>query len=321
MVRGIPRRRPGRPVSDAALEQLEQRSEDLTKAWLLELIERRPLHDAARLLSGGLTREGPRLCAAIVRALGSDRELAALQPGGALAELAAGAAQLAGSSEPEAALEALAALIGVVWAAARAAFSDPEAELIAQLAERLARIEAVLRAAVLREDARRAPGGADGAVGEATVEDRRGGRPLWLAAIDEEVAQARAARSDLSLLLVELEDADRLRAVEPEAEASAVFGRFAQALRGELGRDELFARAGQERAWVIARGADRDAARGLAQRIAAAIAAAPPWLGAPLRASIGIAVLGEDGDDAESLVEHAGQSQLAASAAGVATVD
>jgi hypothetical protein len=32
-------------------------------------------------------------------------------------------------------------------------------------------------------------------------------------------------------------------------------------------------------------------------------------------------VLGEDGDDAESLVEHAGQSQLAASAAGVATVD
>jgi GGDEF domain-containing protein len=302
-------------VSDAALERLAQHAEELAKAWLVELIERRPLQDAAELVAGGLPREGPRLCAAVVRALGSDHELAALEPGGASEGLAVHAGELVGAHEPAAVLEALAALRSVIWAALRDAVSDPDHELVAQLAERLARVEGVLLLGALGRRAAQPGSPADG------EEIRRPGAPLWRAAIDEEVARARATRSELSLLLVELEDADRLRAIEPEAEASAIFGRFAQALRGELGRDELFARAGEEQAWVIARGSDRNAARTLAQRIAAAVGSAPPWLGAPLRASVGIAVLGEDGLDGESLVEQASQSQLAASAAGVPTVD
>jgi len=324
-------------VSDTALELLETRAEDLAKAWLLELIERRPLAEAPTVLAGAISSDGPRLCAAIVRAIGSDRDLEALAPGGALGDLAASAGQLAGARGPEAALDALAALSGVVWSAACEAVRGPDPELIAQLAERLARVEGVLRQAVLRrgehadtaallgerplveEQAGEAPSVEEQA-GEAPSVDRRE-RPLWRAAIDDEVARAQERHLELSLLLVELEDADRLRAVEPGAEAAAVFGRFAQALRSQLGRDELFARAGEERAWVIARGSDREAARELAQRIAAAVAAAPPWLGAPLRTSIGIAVLGEDGCDGDSLVEQAAQSQLAASAAGVPTVD
>lgn len=340
MLRGISRRRPARPVSDAALEELERHAEDLTKAWLVELLERRPLRDAAELLVGGLTSEGPRLCAAMIRALASDLDLAALEPGGALAGLAARGGEIAGAREPGAVLEALAALRAVVWAAVREAVSDPDHELIAQLAERLTRVEGVVVLAALGAGAPpRAPGedqgrgaGVQGAAGgsrgaglaerqDPTIEAHRSGQPLWRVAIEEEVARAGASRSDLSLLLVELEDADRLRTIESDPEVSAIFGRFAQALRGQLGPEELFARDGQERVWVIARGCDRDAARALAQRIAAAVSAAPPWLGAPLRASVGIAVLGEDGLDAESLVEQAGQSQLAASAAGVPTVD
>src|SRR5437763_1762055 len=54
---------------------------------------------------------------------------------------------------------------------------------------------------------------------------------LWVGALRDEIMRAARASVPLALLLVELDDAERLAAVEPQGEASATFGRFAQAVR------------------------------------------------------------------------------------------
>ena len=64
---------------------------------------------------------------------------------------------------------------------------------------------------------------------------------LWVGALRDEIVRAGRARVPLSLLLVELEEAEKMLAIEPQAEASATFGRFAQAVRGSVRRRDVIA--------------------------------------------------------------------------------
>jgi hypothetical protein len=43
----------------------------------------------------------------------------------------------------------------------------------------------------------------------------------------------------------------------------------------------------------------------------------PPWRGAPLRAAVGVGVLGQDGEDAAALIDAADEAVLAATASGI----
>ena len=76
---GAPRRRPARPVPEAPIEALATDAERLAKGWLLAVIEREPLSEAAGILAGEWAAEGPRVCEAVVRALGSDEALERLR--------------------------------------------------------------------------------------------------------------------------------------------------------------------------------------------------------------------------------------------------
>jgi GGDEF domain-containing protein len=133
---------------------------------------------------------------------------------------------------------------------------------------------------------------------------------LWVGALAEEIARAGAA--PLSLLLAELEDADRVLAVE--AEPDATFNDFTQALRRAVRRQDMLVNETSSRAWVIARDTDRDSARSLAERIAASVGEARPWRGAPLVASVGFAVLGQDGFTPVELIQAAEEARFAAAA-------
>jgi GGDEF domain-containing protein len=106
-------------------------------------------------------------------------------------------------------------------------------------------------------------------------------------------------------------------AVEPPGEASATFGRFAQTVRGVMRRQDLLACETDTRAWIIARDTGRAGAQALAARTAGSVRMAQAWRGAPLTVSIGLAVLGEDGQDCESLIGSAEEARLAAAAEGV----
>jgi GGDEF domain-containing protein len=138
-------RRRSRPVADApALD-----GADLAKAWLVELVAVAPLERAARLPGPRFAEDAPRLCAAVVAALSSDAALEDLEPGGALAPLAAGSGHLAAAPGALEAIDALEALRAVVWAAVLEALDRPSPAQVAELSDRLATIITTLTTAAL----------------------------------------------------------------------------------------------------------------------------------------------------------------------------
>jgi GGDEF domain-containing protein len=143
---------------------------------------------------------------------------------------------------------------------------------------------------------------------------------LWVGALRDEIVRAARASLPLSLLLVELDEAERLLAVEPIGEASATFGRFAQAVRTAVRRRDVLACETESRAWIIARDTGRAGATALGSRIATNVPAEEAWRGAPLTVSVGVAVLGEDGYNAASLIDAAEQTRFAAEASGIGFV-
>ena len=141
-----------------------------------------------------------------------------------------------------------------------------------------------------------------------------------MGAIEDEIRRSERSGSPLSLLLAEMDDADRVHAAELSRERSATFSRFAQAVRTVVRREDLLVCETDSRAWIIARDTARAGARALASRIAVAVEQAPPWRGAPMTVSVGVAVFGEDGRDATSLVEAAEEAKFAAASTGVAVM-
>lgn len=310
-------------MADAPVDALLARAEDLAKGWLLALLEQAPLERLPQVLAGDLAQEGPRICSAVVRALADDADLRRLDTGGALERVVSRVGEIAGASGPEATAASVDALGAVIWSALRSELRDPDPDLISASAERLASVMALVRAAALRSPS---------ALGEPMVrrrEEERAAPPavgpvrpghgaaLWVGAIEEEIAQSERTGADLSLLLVELEDADRLSAIESPREASATFSRFASSLRTALRREDILACESDARAWVIARDTGREGAQALAERVGAAVREAPPWRGAPMTVSVGVAVLGEDGRDVTALIDAAEESRFAAAASGV----
>ena len=325
-----PRRRRARPVADAPVDALALRAEDLTKGWLLGLLEDAPLEEAPTILAADLARHGPRVCAAVVQALASDDDLQHLEPGGALEGLASHSGSFAGAQDGESICRAVDALGGVIWAAIRDELVHPDADQVADLAERLSLVMDLVRCAALRGAARMSDSGSDagsgspswppaeqpGAVPRKRSAEARSRDALWMGALDDEVVRAERMGTPLSLLLVELEDAVRVLAADGEREAAATFGRFAQAVRGVARRQDILACESDARAWVIAHDTPRPGARALGKRIASAVQGAHSWRGAPLTVKLGVAVLGEDGHDGERLIQAAEEAMFAAAASG-----
>jgi GGDEF domain-containing protein len=230
----------------------------------------------------------------------------------------------------------------VVWAAVRDELRRPDPDMVSQISERLAAIGELLRGAALDEAAGmapRAPGMAPMAPGMAprapaatpvataapAAEPRAtwpseparptAGEPLWVGALEDEIR--RAAGGPLSLLLAELEDADRVLAAQPPSEASEAFGRFAAAVRTVVRRQDILVSESEARAWIIARDTGRGGAHALGERIADAVREADTWHGVPLNASVGVAILGEDGRTSGELIEAAEEARFAAAASGL----
>jgi hypothetical protein len=146
-----PRPRRSRPLDVALVAPLAGRAQAIAKGWLLLLLERSPLEAAGAIPAAALAAEGPGLCAALVRALGSDVELDRLRQHGDLAPLAARAGALAGSIDPAATVAAVDALRACLWTAALelSAGHHAEAAAVTALAERLAEVCATVAATAL----------------------------------------------------------------------------------------------------------------------------------------------------------------------------
>jgi hypothetical protein len=300
---GMPRRRRARPVADAPIDALLERTEELAKGWLVALLEAQPLASAPSILAADLVSEGPAVCAALVRALADDRELRRIAPGGELEQLVTRAAELAGARTPEEASRAVDALRAVIWSGLLAALPDRDGDQVAALAERLALVSEVIRGAALRRLVQ--------------PEERSATASDWPGALERAVARSRREGAALSLLLIELEEAERILVVEPAQQAATIFDRFVAVVRAAARPGDLVVPEGASRAWVIAHGADASASVVLGSELAGAVGGAESWRGAPLRASVGRAVLGDQADDAAGLIEAAEEAQFAAAARGI----
>ena len=84
-------------------------------------------------------------------------------------------------------------------------------------------------------------------------------------------------------------------------------------MRSAVRRQDILVCESDARAWIIARDTARAGAHALGERIAAAVRGAA-WQGAPLAASVGVAVLGEDGRTSGELIEAAEEARFAAAA-------
>ena len=295
-------------MADVPLAALLLRVEELAKGWLLALLEQAPLRDSASILTPDLVRDGPRICDAVVRALANDGDLRRIEPGGPLEPLVSRAGELAGARGAEASARAVDALQAVVWSAIRDELTRPDPDQISELAERLSMVSDSVRGATLRSWERLA----------GTRRPSEAPDDLWGRALEDEIARAERLGSCLALMLVELEDADRVLAVESPSEAGAALGHFAQAVRSVVGSQDILACQTDTRAWIIARDTGRSGAMALGSRIAAAVRATAPWRGAAMTVNVGHAVLGQDGRDRASLIDAAEQSKFAAEASGVA---
>jgi GGDEF domain-containing protein len=336
MQQGAPRRRRARPVADAPLDELLARSEEIAKGWLLALVEEVPLERAPAILAADLARDGPRLCDAIARALADDSDLRRLEPGGALELLVSRTGELAGATVTETASHAVDVLHAVIWSAVREELRRPDPDQLVELAERLNQVIELVRAASLRRSGGAggtgpvaagdgvAPGPppavGGGAPGGPALASRGDAGALWLGALENEISRAQASGASLSLLLAELDEADRMLAVEPVSVAAATFGKFAQAVRSVVRRQDILVCESDTRAWIIARDTGRPAAQALRLRVAQAVRDAEAWRGAPMTVSVGVAVLGEDGPDSESLIEVAEEAALAAATGGIGII-
>src|SRR5688572_20792576 len=122
------RRRP-RPVADSPVLD----GAILAKAWLVELVAVAPLDRAASIPGPRFADDAPRLCAGVAAALSSDPAFDDLEPGGALAPLAAGAADLAAARDALEAITALEALRATAWAAIVDELHRPSPTAVAEL--------------------------------------------------------------------------------------------------------------------------------------------------------------------------------------------
>jgi GGDEF domain-containing protein len=284
-------RRP-RPVADAPVGSLLARDAG-AQAWLLRLVASGSLEASAGIPVAELVARGPALCAAVLRALGSDAELARLGPHGDLATLAAEAGALGGARAAPAAAAVVEALRAALWEELRNELRRPPAELVADLAERLAHVCSVVAAAALAA----APAPVDAAA------------PEWWAPIARGLAQQRRG----AVIAIDVDDADRLLAADLDGEMTAALQRVGQRIAGLLDDGDALIAAGPGRHWVVAE-AERAAA--LADLIAATVADAGVQRGVALRSSVGVAVAPADGGDAETLAIRAEERALAARAQG-----
>jgi GGDEF domain-containing protein len=277
------------------------------KGWLLALIAARDLQDAAAVPTAELARDAPKLCAAILRAVGSDAELE-------LPPLATRAGAMAGAGSPASAVAAVGLLRGALWEALRATMPPLDAPTTSALAERLAWVCDLVAAATVS-----GPRGGEGERAALRVRDIRDGsrRGSERGARDWRAAAARllADGRPFALLALEIDDAARLLAADPEAGAAAL-ARAQDAVRDELRPGDVLGREEDGRLWVVAAELGASGGRALAERLADAVAAAAAPKGAPLSVSVGIAAAPADGTDLDDLAARADEALFAARAAG-----
>ena len=140
--------------------------------------------------------------------------------------------------------------------------------------------------------------------------------PPWLAAITRRLERREQDGRPFAVFVVEVDDLDRLLAAQTGREVALALETAERGLTAELAPADLVVRERLGRWWLTSPDRDAAGARDLGTRVAAAIARAQLG-GAPLSASVGLAVCPADGETLDALAGRADEGMFAARAAGV----
>ena len=140
--------------------------------------------------------------------------------------------------------------------------------------------------------------------------------PPWLAAIGRRLEQREADGLPFAVIVVEIDDLDRLLASAAGREVALALEAAERGLTAELAPADLIVRERLGRWWLTSPDRDGETARDLGVRVADAIARAQLG-GVPLKASLGLAICPDDGDGLDALAGRADEGMFAARAAGV----
>jgi GGDEF domain-containing protein len=151
---------------------------------------------------------------------------------------------------------------------------------------------------------------------DTTWEATRDAGPPWLAAISRRLERREQDGLPFAVFVVEVDDLDRLLAAQTGREVALALETAERNLTAQLAPADLIVRERLGRWWLTSPDRDPAAARDLGTRVASAIGAAELG-GAPLSASIGVAVCPDDGDTLDTLASRADEGMFAARAAGV----
>ncbi|MDP4299743.1 putative bifunctional diguanylate cyclase/phosphodiesterase [Leptothrix discophora] len=139
----------------------------------------------------------------------------------------------------------------------------------------------------------------------------------------EAVQSARREQRPLALLFIDLDDFKLINDSQGHAVGDAVLRQVAQRLERSVRQDDLVGRLAGDEFVVVLPDCDPPASRDMAERIAARLAEPmsvpnPPGAALTLHAgaSIGVAMLPEDGTDLETLLRHADLAMYQAKAEG-----
>ncbi|HEY6761514.1 MAG TPA: diguanylate cyclase [Baekduia sp.] len=151
---------------------------------------------------------------------------------------------------------------------------------------------------------------------DTTWEDQKDVGPPWLAAIARRLERREQDGRPFAVFVVEIDDLERLLSAQTGREVAIALETAERGLTAELAPADLVIRERLGRWWLTSPDRDTTTARDLGTRVATAIAHAELG-GAPLSASIGLAVCPSDADTLETLAGRADEAMFAARAAGV----
>lgn len=299
---------------DAPLARVRDAREDLTKAWIVRLLERASLEEIERLQTDRIARELPALVAEIVDAVARP-PVSAVQP--ADRERAARLARLRAADDlsPAELARDITALQSVVLAAFRAELQDTDGHLFAEAVERLAAVFGDIQAGAVeklageRERELEVLADTDDLTGLFNVR--------WMRAeLARLVETQRRYAQPFALVVLDIDGLKRVNDSRGHAAGDRALVAVASATRGAIRSVDSAVRIGGDEFCVLAPHQDSASAVVMAERIAQAVEAAAAAGETPLGVSIGVVGCPEHATDAEALLELADEAMYRAKAAG-----
>lgn len=324
---------PPQAVADAPVGELVPRCDALSRAWLVELVSAWPIERIAELPLQGFALAGPGVCRAALRALAGEQALSGLGD----------TARCLRPLAPELAVRAVEALRRVLWDAlveelrgSQARARGAQAGRLAELADRLGAVCAALAASgVTRVDSpgrdvqpasgrvappieppvqaprpRRLPSTASSLDGESGVSEP------WLHAIGRRIELRARDGRPFAVLLVEVEDIQRLTDAEVDGDVAAALALAERVLLEHLRPGDELVREQSGRYWILAPDTEAAGARVLAGAFATAPRGLEGHRGVALSFAVGLALCGEDQVEARTIADEAENSLLAARSTG-----